>query len=74
MRPPAVGASSSRLCGSRRWPGPTATLVAEMALNLIGYTREKARERTGHDGRNIFGMDARFTPCVALPHRLWQHR
>ncbi|MEZ4684411.1 MAG: hypothetical protein R2932_60385 [Caldilineaceae bacterium] len=38
---------------------PDGGLIAEMALNLLD-TREKAREL--RDGRNIFGLDVRFTP------------
>ncbi len=54
----AVGASSGgcAAAGTR----PDGALVAEMALNLID-TREKAREM--RDGRNIFGLDVRFTPA-----------
>ncbi len=53
----AVGASSSgcSAAGTR----PDGALVAEMALNLLD-TRESAREM--REGRNIFGMDVRFTP------------
>ncbi|MEZ4674346.1 MAG: hypothetical protein R2932_08900 [Caldilineaceae bacterium] len=54
----AIGASSQgcAAAGTR----PDGALVAEMALNLLD-TREKAREM--RDGRNIFGLDVRFTPA-----------
>jgi hypothetical protein len=53
-----IGASSGgcAAAGTR----PDGALVAEMALNLLD-TREKAREL--RDGRNIFGLDVRFTPA-----------
>lgn len=52
-----LGASSGgcAAAGTR----PDGGLIAEMALNLLD-TREKAREL--RDGRNIFGLDVRFTP------------
>ncbi|MCB0108288.1 MAG: hypothetical protein KDE53_20345, partial [Caldilineaceae bacterium] len=52
-----LGASSGgcAAAGAR----PDGGLIAEMALNLLD-TREKAREL--RDGRNIFGLDVRFTP------------
>lgn len=54
----AIGASSSgcAAAGAR----PDGALVAEMALNLLD-TRANAREM--RDGRNVFGMDVRFTPA-----------
>jgi len=54
----AIGASSSgcATAGTR----PDGALVAEMALDLLD-TRASAREM--RDGRNIFGMDVRFTPA-----------
>jgi hypothetical protein len=54
----ALGASSSSCAaaGAR----PDGALVAEMALNLLD-TRASAREML--EGRNIFGMDVRFTPA-----------
>ncbi|HEU5090946.1 MAG TPA: hypothetical protein VFT99_26025, partial [Roseiflexaceae bacterium] len=53
----ALGASSSGCAavGAR----PDGALVAEMALNMLD-TRASAREM--REGRNIFGMDVRFTP------------
>lgn len=54
----ALGASSSG-CAAAGTP-PDGELVAEMTLNLLD-TREKAREL--RDGRNIFGLDVRFTPA-----------
>jgi len=54
----AVGASSGGCAASGT--RPDGALVVEMALNLID-TREKAREM--RDGRNIFGLDVRFTPA-----------
>jgi len=58
----AVGASSGgcAAAGTR----PDGDLVAEMAINLLD-TREKAREML--DGRNIFGLNVRFTP--SRPYR-----
>lgn len=54
----AVGASSGgcAAAGAR----PDGAHLAEMALNLAD-TRAKAREM--RDGRNIFGLDVRFTPA-----------
>jgi hypothetical protein len=54
----ALGASSSGCAaeGAR----PDGALVAEMALNMLD-TRASAREM--REGRNIFGMDVRFTPA-----------
>ncbi|MCB0124186.1 MAG: hypothetical protein KDE58_18150, partial [Caldilineaceae bacterium] len=54
----AIGASSQgcAAAGTR----PDGAMVAEMALNLLD-TREKAREM--RDGRNVFGLDVRFTPA-----------
>ncbi len=58
----AIGASSGgcAAAGDR----PDGDLVAEMAINLLD-TREKAREML--DGRNIFGLNVRFTP--SRPYR-----
>jgi hypothetical protein len=58
----ALGASSSGCAalGAR----PDGALVAEMALNLLD-TRASAREM--REGRNVFGMDVRFTP--SRPYR-----
>lgn len=53
----AIGASSNGCSAAD--PRPDGALVAEMALNLVD-TRESAREMS--EGRNIFGMDIRFTP------------
>ncbi len=54
----ALGASSGGCSASGT--RPDGALVAEMALNLLD-TREKAREL--RDGRNVFGLDVRFTPA-----------
>ena len=54
----ALGASSSSCAAMGA--NPDGALVAEMALNLLD-TRAAAREI--RDGRNIFGMDVRFTPA-----------
>jgi hypothetical protein len=53
----ALGASSSGC--SAVGANPDGSLVAEMAINLLD-ARASAREM--REGRNIFGMDVRFTP------------
>ena len=53
-----LGASSSGCAAMGA--NPDGSLVAEMALNLLD-TRANAREI--RDGRNVFGMDIRFTPA-----------
>jgi hypothetical protein len=58
----AVGPSSSGCAAEGA--SPDGALVAEMALNMLD-TRASAREL--RDGRNIFGMDVRFTP--SRPYR-----
>jgi hypothetical protein len=58
----ALGASSGGCAALGA--NPDSALVAEFALNLLD-TRSAAREL--REGRNIFGMDVRFTP--ARPYR-----
>jgi hypothetical protein len=58
----AVGPSSSSCAAEGA--SPDGALVAEMALNMLD-TRASAREM--REGRNIFGMDVRFTP--SRPYR-----
>lgn len=53
-----LGASSSSC--TAMGANPDGSLVAEMALNLLN-TRAAAREM--REGRNVFGMDIRFTPA-----------
>ncbi len=58
----ALGASSSGCAAEGALPD--GALVAEMVLNLLD-TRANAREL--RQGRNVFGMDVRFTP--SRPYR-----
>lgn len=58
----AVGPTSSGCAAEGA--NPDGALVAEMALNMLD-TRTRAREL--REGRNIFGMDVRFTP--SRPYR-----